>query len=371
MVLLLSFDALGSLFLLLADGVFTRPGGYLTYLVFYCSRMLLLGATLVSPERLTRWLVPFAVVVTLQLVPMVRSFAGPAPAHTYITIVMGLSMVVAVLASRRGLTLYLVVACPVVAVLVFEAGQLGAVAIAEMLYSTFFTCFPAAMLHSYRTRLSRAISVAQNLARVDPLTGALNRRGLHERLVDLAARAWRDGATVQLLVVDLDHFKQVNDRYGHLAGDEVLVLAAKGVRGAIHPDDLLARTGGEEFVVARAGRAEGVQQLGDRVRRELTRATGEYHVSASVGAVVEDPPAGGELTARWFDSLVGRADTALYDAKRTGRDRVVVHGEVVSSSSTPPSESGGPGASASGADAVSGDGLVRPRQPHGARAAPT
>jgi diguanylate cyclase (GGDEF)-like protein len=161
----------------------------------------------------------------------------------------------------------------------------------------------------------------------DPLTGLHNRRNLQDRLLGELSAAQRHGRPIAVLVADVDHFKQVNDGHGHLVGDEALKLAALALRGALRKEDVLARFGGEEFVVvARETGLAGARVLGERLRRavENSRSTVgevELHLTVSVGvAAAERLPAGpGAETAH---ALLDLADRALYLAKEAGRNRV-------------------------------------------------
>jgi len=160
-------------------------------------------------------------------------------------------------------------------------------------------------------------------ATTDVLTGSFNRRGFFEAADAARERAYRNGESVSLLLLDLDHFKQVNDTYGHAAGDEVLQSFTSRVRGVLHVDDIFGRIGGEEFTIlmphAGAGEAEA---LAERVRNTVDAQpimwrANRIRVSVSVGLAV-DPEAG-----RSLDELLEDADKALYEAKRLGRNQVV------------------------------------------------
>lgn len=173
--------------------------------------------------------------------------------------------------------------------------------------------------------MQRTLEDARREAATDPLTGLANRRCLDEELQQRAGRAMNDGLDLSLLMVDIDHFKTVNDRWGHPVGDEVLRLAASTVRANIREHDLAARYGGEEFAVLLHGMAlEPAAGAGDRIRlafagsqvvlRDSGRSIGT--ITVSVGVAAYEP---GEPLGRW----VGRADAALYQAKQNGRNCVM------------------------------------------------
>ena len=159
----------------------------------------------------------------------------------------------------------------------------------------------------------------------DGLTGSFNRRHLEEALATEASYAARHRTDLSLLMMDLDHFKLVNDTYGHLAGDEVLRQTASVLAGQLRREDLLARYGGEEFaVVVRGIPVEHAMRLGERVRGMIERAVvffegTELRVTVSIG-VAALATLDGEVTAT---RLISAADDALYRAKELGRNRVI------------------------------------------------
>ncbi len=165
----------------------------------------------------------------------------------------------------------------------------------------------------------------EHLATTDPLTGLLNRRALSERLTTEMERALRYDTSVALLLVDLDHFKRVNDTHGHLAGDGVLRAVAELLAEEARSSDLVARYGGEEFLVVlpetdAAGATVLAERMRERVAGHAFRAWEDghtLHVTASIG-VATFPVARIESV----EDLFARADAALYRAKADGRDRV-------------------------------------------------
>ena len=153
----------------------------------------------------------------------------------------------------------------------------------------------------------------------DPLTGLLNRRGLDVALARRGDEPW------SVLLVDLDHFKSINDRYGHAAGDEVLRATAAVLRGGVRTGDAVARTGGEEFLIAFPDtEPDEAARVGERIRDALARspqpALNGAIATASLG--VADWPS--DVS---FATATAAADRALYAAKRGGRNRVVVASE--------------------------------------------
>jgi diguanylate cyclase (GGDEF)-like protein len=168
-----------------------------------------------------------------------------------------------------------------------------------------------------RISLLRAVHHATEQAATDPLTGAANRRALDARVRSLAA----DGIPFAIAIADLDHFKQVNDEFGHDAGDRLLRTFAEAMRRSLRPDDLVARFGGDEFVMVMAGcdAPQGANAL-ERLRKELARGLDLAQLPATTASFgIADSSAG-----RTLSTVLGVADSALLDAKRAGRDRVQI-----------------------------------------------
>jgi diguanylate cyclase (GGDEF)-like protein len=161
-------------------------------------------------------------------------------------------------------------------------------------------------------------------AELDPLTGTCNRRSGDALLEKALQRAMGDRRPLAVLFVDLDHFKQINDRHGHAVGDDCLRMTADAIRRELGADEVLVRYGGEEFLVILPGyAADQARQLGERLRQAISQlrldsAQGPVRFTVSVGVAGrlagEEQPQG----------MVERADRALYTAKRNGRNQVQV-----------------------------------------------
>jgi two-component system cell cycle response regulator len=165
----------------------------------------------------------------------------------------------------------------------------------------------------------------------DVLTGWHNRRYLTVRIGEELARARRDRNRLVCLMLDVDHFKQVNDTWGHAAGDVVLQELAQRIESQVRASDVAARYGGEEFVVLLPGTdVESASKLAERIRMEIAASPislpggEEVIITASIGIAEVSPRPDDKDLKTLGDSLIARADVALYAAKSAGRDRVVV-----------------------------------------------
>jgi diguanylate cyclase (GGDEF)-like protein len=180
-------------------------------------------------------------------------------------------------------------------------------------------------LRGLRLRLREQNDRLQRLTQVDPLTGLLNRRAFMDTLRREISRVDRHGGGLGFVMVDLDHFKLINDNHGHPAGDAALVHAAGILTQAVRSHDVLGRYGGEEFCLLLIEvDADGAGQVAARCRQRLrgtpVQVNGEsIRVTASLGIALHVAASGEGL-----EELILRADTALYQAKAEGRDRVVM-----------------------------------------------
>lgn len=179
------------------------------------------------------------------------------------------------------------------------------------------TVFIIVMLVSERT-----VSVHKTAASVDPLTGLLNRRGFGEATSRMIEREAKAGRPVTVMIFDIDHFKSVNDRFGHAAGDDVLQVFSNIVVSSLRITDLVGRVGGEEFAALLPCSVEEAVVAAERVR-EAFEASGIAIDDAPLETTVSIGVAGGPAQTE-LEVLMASADTALYQAKRGGRNRVEV-----------------------------------------------
>jgi diguanylate cyclase (GGDEF)-like protein len=189
-----------------------------------------------------------------------------------------------------------------------------------------------------RDALVRLAEELREASTHDELTGLYNRRYLLERLEEELAFARRHSAPLSVLTLDVDHFKSINDRHGHAAGDSVLVELGKRLTGATRREDVIARMGGEEFLILlRSTDRRGATATAERVRemvaeREFPWREGSLAVTVSIGCASL-----GEGAAASIDALLGTADRRLYQAKRAGRNRVVADSLVMRAAPRSPS----------------------------------
>jgi two-component system chemotaxis response regulator CheY len=186
----------------------------------------------------------------------------------------------------------------------------------------------------YRVKIGERIIELERrilrLASTDSLTGVLNRRAFMERMEQEINRSFRENLPLSLILADIDHFKGVNDRYGHQVGDLVLQRFVSQLTESSRPYDFVGRYGGEEFVICLPGSTDSqARTVAERMRKSveemkimLPNSSQSVRITTSFGVVtlrleLEDS----------VDSLIGRADDALYKAKREGRNCVCVAGE--------------------------------------------
>jgi diguanylate cyclase (GGDEF)-like protein len=178
-------------------------------------------------------------------------------------------------------------------------------------------------MRQQREQLAAALERIRELATRDELTGCLNRRAMLERLAEESLRCTRLGEVMCLVLLDLDHFKRINDLHGHAAGDNVLRSFADVARRELRGADLLARWGGEEFLLMLGATdveqgVRCVQRLLDTLAGEdIAIATGQRTVSVTASAGLVECRGGESL-----DEVLERADQALYRAKAGGRNRL-------------------------------------------------
>ncbi|HEX4724214.1 MAG TPA: diguanylate cyclase [Pseudonocardiaceae bacterium] len=179
-------------------------------------------------------------------------------------------------------------------------------------------------------RLAGLVADQRRLAITDVLTGLRTRRFFSSQLPLEIARARRVGTSLALLIVDVDRFKSINDKYGHPAGDRVLVEVARRLRESVRQADFLARYGGEEFALVVPGASpQELASIGERLRNQVASRPIQVAPETWIEVTVSVGTAGYPRHGKTVSELITTADRALYAAKSQGRDRVVV-GETIS-----------------------------------------
>lgn len=239
------------------------------------------------------------------------------------TVISGALALVSVLVIIRGV---LALSAPLYTDMVNQDGLLRTVLIVSLFSMVIEVCGFITLMHArVEDELLDTQARLQELADTDSLTGLVNRRKFTELVAHDIGLARRHGHALSLILFDLDHFKQINDVYGHAAGDAVLAEVARKCLETVRQTDIVARWGGEEFAVLMPETdQEGARLMARRLReilRELRPLDDQaVRTTASFGVA----ELGGDGSGESFERLAARADACLYRAKREGRDRVCV-----------------------------------------------
>ena len=283
--------------------------------------------------RIQRWmLVVYVFVVVVSFVPVIGWWQWPLVGNfaVLVSVIVGLiAAVKGALAGDRPSQMFLWSWLPLLVLLSWRVLEINLGWPANDLLQF---AFPASFvlagvllmvgLGDRMLRYKRERDASDLLAHRDPLTDVYNRRALDERLHAAALQSGQSSQPLALLFVDLDHFKRINDDYGHDVGDECLREVARRIRGTLRFGDVLGRYGGEEFVIGLPGmHVEDASAMGERIRNAVGSqpvVCGDIVVGITISigvAELHDGLAG-------FDAAIKRADRALYASKRGGRDRV-------------------------------------------------
>jgi diguanylate cyclase len=176
-------------------------------------------------------------------------------------------------------------------------------------------------------RLTAELTRLREDVLTDPLTGLTNRRGFDVTLAALKMAADAGDEPFTLVMLDIDHFKKVNDAFGHVAGDRVIQLVANALKACVRGDDTSARYGGEEFaLLLPATTPEGARTVTEHVRNAIRRPQTIVSRSGPLPSVTVSAGIAGFRVGESPEALIARADSALYVSKHAGRDRVTLAG---------------------------------------------
>lgn len=211
-------------------------------------------------------------------------------------------------------------------VLVLNEDRFWALVNASHAFSRNLLFLLARRLRDNNTKISDVMKGQQKYKRastIDELTGLHNRRWLNDKLSRQIKRNKFNNEPLSLLMLDIDHFKGINDNYGHLVGDQVLVAVAEAMSNCIRPTDLVARYGGEEFIIVLpTAELAGAHIVANRVCKDIRGMNTDTTMGLQLPKVTVSIGIAQINNNESMESLVARADTALYQAKNNGRDRV-------------------------------------------------
>jgi diguanylate cyclase len=184
--------------------------------------------------------------------------------------------------------------------------------------------------------LQQEFELARIEASVDFLTGVANRKAFDETLAAITGQSESEGVDVCLLLIDIDHFKTFNDRYGHIVGDEVLKFVTKQIREMVKGRDFLARFGGEEFaVILPRTSLPGAKTVAENIRAFFAQAKlKSAATSKRLGAITVSIGAACYRPGEPLEDFINRSDQALYFAKNSGRNRVAAESDIVKAAGT-------------------------------------
>ncbi len=308
---------------LLAPG-YIRPGGYRTLIVVLAVALLLDAAVSLWGPRTGDG--PFVAVVLVSNVVIVVAQNCVARSFDPVGFVLFSlpTMFSALFLPRRVFTMLQAPAALAGITATFWLwGERGPLLVLHSSVALVGVISPAVALLVLRRQLEVALSSARDLAGTDPLTGLANRRGLASRATVVTAHAQREGIGVCLVTIDLDNFKRINDTYGHRSGDAVLQRVSTSLTAHTRAIDVVARVGGEEFVIFAAMSADVGLALAERIREQIALDFTDVGMTASLGLSSAAPPTRMDDVEPALWAMVDRADDFMYVAKKLGRNRVV------------------------------------------------
>ncbi|KQU07510.1 hypothetical protein ASG56_08415 [Rhodococcus sp. Leaf7] len=311
--------ALPLLIIAIVQPTFIRPGTLPVLAVIVAFTLVTVAVTLRSGRLSDR---QFTILGSGGMVGVAISaflIADPSGSRA-VTAMLAVVPAIAASGSPPRVTVSLTSAAVVLATALSINGSEGAVRFVAAGAAVTTVVVPAILIATMRSSLEAVTARLETLANTDPLTGLLNRRGMLPRVQTMLDEASETSNSIVVSLVDVDHFKSVNDTRGHAAGDVVLTTVAEAIAACVPEDAVVARLGGEEFLVL--GLSKSVAGLEDDILESVRYAC---DVTVSIGvaqaSVVFDENGANDVEAT-LDRLTYAADRALYSAKTAGRDRV-------------------------------------------------
>jgi diguanylate cyclase (GGDEF)-like protein len=308
--------------LLIAGALFPRVGWPIVVVAVLMTAGVLLGARHLDRRRRPELWVFFSSAIGVQALLAIAAVLSGGPRTPVVCMAAVPVVMVATRFSRRGL----IIGAPASALVVLgttigvDPGYAWSHPVSVAVPLSLVVCIALYM----EPLLSSDVRHRSN-STLDQLTGLLNRRSLEQRLAEVSQQAAMTGQPVSFVTADLDHFKRVNDKWGHAVGDLVLAQTADAMRSVLRTFELLYRIGGEEFLLVLPGADEReALRIAESLRVAVEQAEpGGLHVTCSFGVATSH---GARVT---FASLQKAADHGLYCAKRAGRNRVELFGPEV------------------------------------------
>ncbi|WP_169914540.1 GGDEF domain-containing protein [Rhodococcoides yunnanense] len=313
---------LPALALLSAD--FLKPGALPSLLVVWVCTVISFVSTLVMGRLTDRAFAMLGFLGMTGIAVAAYLVTDPAAARAIVTLLSAIPAIAAMASTPRVVawsTTYAILLASLVSVA--EATSFSAALVACGVGVTVIV-LPVFMVAALRLSLERAVTRAAHLAEIDPLTGLLNRRGFYARTARILIDAAHAETEIGCALIDIDHFKSINDKRGHASGDAVLVDTVDVMNEMIPSGSLTARLGGEEFIIlTMVDSVDEWTDIVERIRREVEKST---DVTISIGAVsapVLIDRGSGDSTETIIDQLSTAADRMLYKAKSGGRNLVI------------------------------------------------
>jgi diguanylate cyclase (GGDEF)-like protein len=314
----------------LLSGLCLLPAGYLrptwwaiTYITVNAIGSLALAVVFTRRRLPPAVMLAIALVSDLIIVAVALCVRDTGGARALLTMFAIPIVFVALFTSMRGVIVQTVAATLSIGVILRLSGETSSILALHLVLAMYASLCPSVLVMGLRRHLEEAVERERCAATTDPLTAAANRRGLEAKAPELIRLSCRRAAPIGVLVGDVDHFKRVNDSFGHPTGDEVLKRVADAIRSCLRAEDVVARLGGEEFAVLAVLPPQHLAALAERIRAAVATQCSPWNVTVSIGLTwgdVDTVTPGEEIDTMW--TLVDQADELMFEAKRAGRNRV-------------------------------------------------